>query len=106
MIKARAKRHKILVEKVTETQDAYGDIVETWSTYYGSYAEVQPLNGKEYFDSQSVQADVTIKFRIRYLQGIIPKMRVSYNSRLFDIESVIDVDERHKETILMCKESV
>jgi len=106
MIKARSKRHKILIEKVTETRDSIGGVIETWSTYSALYAEVQPLNGREYFDSKAIQADTTIRFRIRYLQGIIPKMRINYNSRLFDIESVIDVDERRKEMVLMCKESV
>ena len=65
-MRGRHLRHKILIEQVTETRDGFGDIVETWSTYATRRAEVEPLNGREYFNSQSLQADVTIRFRIRY----------------------------------------
>lgn len=105
-MRARSLRRKILIEHVTETRDAIGGVIETWSTFAVRHASVEPLNGREYFDSRATQADVTIRFRIRYLEGTVPKMRVNYNSRLFDIESVIDTSERHKEMLLMCKESV
>ena len=42
---------------------------------------------------------------IRYLSGIVPKMRVKYGSRIFDILSVINVSERNRELQLMCRES-
>ena len=105
-MRARHLRHKILIEQVTETRDGFGDIVQTWTTYSTRRAEVEPLNGREYFDSKSVQADVTIRFRIRYLKDITPKMRINYDSRYFDIQSIINVKERKRELVLMCKESV
>lgn len=105
-MRARALRNKILIEQVTETRDEIGGVIETWSTFATRQAEVEPLNGREYFDSRATQADITIRFRIRYLNGLVPKMRVNYDSRYFDIESVINVKEQSKEMVLMCKESV
>ena len=43
---------------------------------------------------------------MRYLSGIVPKMRVKVGSRIFDILSIINVDERNRELQLMCRESV
>ena len=80
-------------------------MLETWSTYATVQASIEPISGREYFAAQSTQADVTHRIRIRYLSGIVPKMRVSYNSRIFDILSVINVGERNRELQLMCRES-
>ena len=43
---------------------------------------------------------------IRYLSGIVPKMRVKFGSRIFDILSVINVKESNRELQLMCRESI
>ena len=99
-------RRRITIERVTETQDTDGAVLETWSTYATVQASIEPISGREYFAAQSTQADVTHRIGIRYLSGIVPKMRVNYNSRIFDILSVINVDERSRELQLMCRESI
>ena len=60
----------------------------------------------EYFAAQSTQADVTHRIVLRFLSVIIPKMRVKFGSRVFDILSIINVNERNRELQLMCRESV
>ena len=98
-------RHRIAIERVTETRDTDGSVIETWSTYATVQASIDPISGREYFAAQSVQTDVTHRIVIRYLSGIVPKMRVKYGSRIFDILSVINVSERNGELQLMCRES-
>ncbi|WP_235634794.1 phage head closure protein [Bacillus mycoides] len=44
------------------------------------------------------------EFFIRFRRGIDSKMRVLYEGRLFEIKAVVDVDEQHKETCLVCEE--
>jgi len=98
-------RHRITIEQVSETQDPDGSVIESWSTYATVQASIEPISGREYVAAQSTQADVTHRIRIRYLSGIVPKMRVSYNSRIFDILSVINLGERNRELQLICRES-
>jgi SPP1 family predicted phage head-tail adaptor len=98
-------RHRIAIERVTETQDIDGSAIETWSTHATVQASIEPISGREYFSAQSTQADVTHCIGIRYLSGIVPKMRVKFASRIFDILSVINVDERNRELQLMYRES-
>ena len=78
-------RHRIAIERFTETRDTDGSVIETWSTYATVQSSIEPISGREYFAAQSVQADITRRITIRYLSGVIPKMRVKFGSRIFDI---------------------
>jgi SPP1 family predicted phage head-tail adaptor len=99
-------RHRITIEQVAEAQNPDGSILETWSTYANAQASIDPVSGREYFAAQTTQADVTHRISLRYLAGITPKMRVKYGSRIFDILSVININERNRELQLMCRESI
>jgi len=70
------------------------------------HASIEPISGREYFSAQTTQADVTHRINLRYVAGVKPKMRVKYGSRIFDILSVSNVDERNRELQLMCRESI
>lgn len=99
-------RHRIAIEQVVETQDSDGSVIEAWSSYAAVQASIEPISGREYFAAQSTQADVTHRIRLRYFPGVTPKMRVNYNSRIFDILSVININEHNRELQLMCRESI
>lgn len=101
-------RHYITIQKKqdTPTRDDYGAEVDSWSTFEQVWANIAPISGREYFDSQRVNSNVSHKFIIRYLSGVVPTMRVSFDSRTFNIESVLNRDERGREMELMCVEVV
>lgn len=99
-------RHEITIQAVTTTQDGYGGQTESWSTFATVRASVEPLQGREYFAAQQVQAEVTTRFRIRYLSGVTPKMRVLYDGRTFNVASVINPNERSHELHIMAVEAV
>ena len=42
------------------------------------------------------------RFTIRYIAGIKGNMRILYNQEAYDIESIINVDERNKELEILC----
>lgn len=99
-------RNKITIEETTETQDSIGEPVDSWDTFARPWAEIEPRGGREYFDAQTVNAKIDLIFKIRYQSGIIPKMRISWNSRVFNILSVINVREMNKDILLACEEIV
>lgn len=99
-------RHEITIQALTSMQDSYGGQTESWSTFATVRASVEPLQGREYFASQQVQAEVTTRFRIRYLSGVTPKMRVLYDGRTFNVASVINPNERNHELHIMAYEVV
>ena len=98
--------HHIIIEQVAETQDTDGSVMETWSNYASAQGSIEPVSGREYFDAQTTQADVTHRIYLRYIAGVIPKMRVKYGARIFDILSVINTRERNVELQLMCRENI
>lgn len=97
-------RHRITIQQSTETKDQYKRPTTGWSDYATVWAAVEPLRGREFLLAQNTNIELTVRVRIRYLHGVTPGMRVLYGGRIFDIQSVIDVEERHREMHLMCTE--
>lgn len=101
-------RHSITVEQAVETRDGTGDPVKAWSTYCIRRASVEPLNGREFFAAKQMQAKATVRIRVHYdaeTALITPKMRVSWDSKVFDIVSPpINPGRANKELLLMCEQ--
>lgn len=103
-MRAGALRHKITIQETTESRDSVGSVINTWSTFLTARAELNPRIGKEYFDSDRLNADNTVLFRIRYRTGIGTKQRISWDSRIFNITSLINLRERNKEILILATE--
>lgn len=95
MVEAGKLRHKIDIQKFTTTKDSYGEDIKTWASYHKCYASVNPLRGKEYFDTQQIVPEVDNKITIRYKSGIAPTMRIVWGTRTYEIRSVTNPDERN-----------
>ena len=99
-------RHKVVIQQNTPTRDSYGAEVDNWIDYATVWASIEPARGREFWESQQVNAEITGKITIRYLAGITPKMRVKHGDRIFHIISVINTEERNRELQLMVKEKI
>jgi SPP1 family predicted phage head-tail adaptor len=105
-VRAGQLRHRVTIQEPDPTQDEYGEAVPTWSDMATVWAAVEPLQGREFLEAQRVGAEVTTRIRIRYRDGIVAEMRVSWGDHTYDIEAVIHVEERQREIHLMCREVV
>jgi SPP1 family predicted phage head-tail adaptor len=101
-------RQRIRIEKKHEpvAQGSFGEQSPAWDLVAEVWASPEAMRGQEYLESRRLQADVDWRIRIRYREGITPAMRVVYGEKVFNIISVIDVKERHREMQLMCKELI
>lgn len=108
MIKAGKYNKVISIQKRDYDKERnstpYGNSIPIWKNVTTVRASVEPLQGREYFSGPFQMGENIIRVRIRYLEGITNKMRIKYGKRLFDIYSVIDSMESHRELQLMCKE--
>lgn len=98
---------RIIVEQATETPDGVNDPVRTWSTYATRWASVEPLNGREFFAAKQEQSEITTRIRMRYdtiTRAITAKMRIVYENRIFEIDTILSPAEDREELILMCTE--
>lgn len=104
-INVGAMRHVVNIQRATVTQDDYGGQISTWATTISPWVEIKPLMGRELTIGRQVSANVSHAVITRYLSDITPKDRVNFNGRLFDINAVMNIDERNIKTVLLCTEA-
>ncbi len=80
--------------------------VKKFYTLATVWASVDPLRGTELARELQPQNVVYHDIRIRYRDGIRPRMRVLTGTRTLNIESVYDVESRHKELQILATEVV
>lgn len=94
------RRHRVVFQRATVTQDAYGEPDKTWTTLCTSWGLVQPMKGKEMFSANQIQSDVDHRIVTRYrseLSSLGPGDRATWSGRTFDIRSVIWRDHQMSE---------
>jgi SPP1 family predicted phage head-tail adaptor len=99
-------RHKIYIEKKVVLRNEYGEEVVTYETFIEAYASIEPLSGREYFLAQQTQASVDFKITTRYREGIGPDFRIKWGERIFNIQSVLNVEEMNRQLIIYAKEQL
>ena len=105
-MRAGRLRHRVTIQDYTESQNTFGEVTKNWTDYATVWAAVEPVKGREFWESQQINAEITTKVTLRYLAGVKPKMRILHDTRIFEIDSVINVDERNRELQLLVKEMV
>jgi SPP1 family predicted phage head-tail adaptor len=99
-------RHWVTIRTYTKSRDSYGAEIETWADFATTWASVEPLIGREYMAAKQVSAEVSHKIRMRYIAGLLPTMKIAWGAREFEIVSIINVQERNNEIVIMATEDV
>ena len=68
------------------------------------WASVSPVKGREFWQAEQMQSNVTARIEFDYFPGVTRSMRVYYGTHIFKIIAVIDVNEMHRTLQLMCEE--
>jgi SPP1 family predicted phage head-tail adaptor len=98
-------RHRIELQKPKNTADNMGGFTVTWGTMTTIYAAVWPVSAKELIQAKENKMTITHRIRIRYRDDIKSSWRIKFGVRYFDIESIINPDERNRTLELLCKET-
>ena len=97
-------RHKLELHSASSAQNAFGESIETWSSYDTVWGQISPMQGEELFHAQQINAAVTHKILIRYNSNVTVEHRVVFDSRTFEINSVLDPEEQNEMLLLHCTE--
>lgn len=92
-------RHRLTIESPTETRDALGQAVASWTTFAQVWGDFMPLSGRERFLSQQTHAEVTARAVIRYLAGLTEKMRIVFDGDAWEILHIKD-DRRSRQLVI------
>lgn len=111
-MKAGRLRHWVVLETKTKTRNTLGEETVAWTTNIGTWADVKPLRGSNYFASMQLQSAITHSVTMRYQTlanstEIRPGYtRVKLGDRPLAIQSVINPEERNIYLELMCIEDL
>ncbi len=102
-------RHLMTLEQpiAGDASEASGEVLSTWTKLASMWCSLVPLSGKELFAAQQVRAQTTHLVRTRHRNDltITTAMRLTYRSRIFAIESAVNVGEMNNETLMQVVES-
>lgn len=95
-----------MVQKpVPGSADALNETSFTWTDELKLWAGILPQSSQEFYRAQQVNAEVTHLVSTRYHSVLdATKRLVLEGSRVLDIVSVVNVDERGHEMLLTCVE--
>ena len=100
--------NKIIIQKIqTETVNAVNELEPVYDDWLTLWANVQPLQGKEYIEAKKLYPETYYKIDIRYSEtnkGIDTTNRVLFKGKVLNIESVLNIDEANKAIQLRCYE--
>lgn len=102
--------HPVVIEQLVETLQDDGDTIRSWDEVTppdGVYASIKPLLGREYFAADQMKSQVTHRINMWAFPGLTPSQhRIVFGERIFEIVSVVDVQEQGRTMQIMCKEAV
>jgi len=96
--------HNVRIEQASRVKNTLGEDIDAWLLFALVWANVESLSGREIFQAQQVKSLVTHRVRMRFLPGVKSEMRIRWDKRVFEIESVINSAERNRELELLCVE--
>jgi SPP1 family predicted phage head-tail adaptor len=106
MVRAGDMRFQVSLERRSSTQDVAGEPVDSWVVFATRRCAIERFTGREVWTSEERHARTPTVFRLRYLEGVEPDMRLMFGTRSFNILSVVDVGELHEQLIITAEEEL
>lgn len=95
-------RHRLRFQTSSQVRDAHGGYALSWADSFTSWGAIEPLNGREYLEAQSINESISYRFRIRWRSGVDSDMRIiDTDGLIYRIESVIHDKHARRELIIM-----
>lgn len=105
-MRAGRLRRLMTLQTSTKAVAVGGKRTITWSDVAELWIGIKPLSGNELQSARATDAKVTHELTARYRSGVRPEHRLKFGQRIFNIKSVLDVDERNRTMKLICAEDL
>ena len=105
-MRGRSRQYVAIEEQSGTDINGFGEPVENWTTFANAWVYVSTMSGREFIQAKEIHAELSHILTTRYIDGVHPKMRVSYNGRTLDILAAFDADETRRELKIYCREQV
>jgi SPP1 family predicted phage head-tail adaptor len=94
------------LQAYTTASDGMGGSFATWGKVADVYCDIMPLSGRELLEFGAVTANVSHRIIMRYRANLTPDNRLVWDSRYFNIKSVLNLDEESKIIEMLAVEEV
>lgn len=103
------------IQQPSVTYNSYNEPIETWKDVAGltglfasiiTSGSIELTKSRELYSAQKLYSEVTVVFKLRYIDGITNLMRIKYNDRFFNIISVNNVNQNDEFLLIYGKEVV
>ena len=105
-MRAGKLKHRIEVQAPTNSRADDGGTATSWATEATRWGSIDAISGREFFEAAQTQSRVTHRIRMRFYDGLTSDYRLVWDGRAFEIDSVVDVGGRGRETVIMAIETV
>lgn len=99
-------RQRLYVQQENAVADTGGGTVMGWTTINTVWASVEPVNGSEPVKAEKLSGTITHRIHMRYDGTITTAMRFLLGSRVFNIRSIKNINERNRVLEIMAEEGV
>jgi SPP1 family predicted phage head-tail adaptor len=99
-------RFRVVIEQRSTKQDASGEPLLEWDLFASRRAAKVSTTGSEQFAAQQQFGRVPTVFALRYLDGVLPSMRLREGGKVYEIISVVDPDGRKTDLTITTLERV
>lgn len=96
-------RERVTVQQASESRNALGETVLSWSTYAERWASVEGVSAREALTLGQNEITITHKVQMRYLDGLTQRMRLQWRGRTLEIVSLLEHENRSRHE-LICQE--
>lgn len=115
----RGRNHVAVIQYQPTQQNDFDATGGEWVEFAECFGDLRPLRGRELFEAQQVQSQVSHLFETEFVPGVTSSMRVRVakvdlvnvdepeddaNFRFFEIATVINVNEANRSLELQCIE--
>lgn len=97
-------RHRVVIQEETPTADTGGGYANAWATVATMWCNVEPASGREVFQAQQLQKNVSHRITTRYRTDISTANRLLWGSRTFNVRAVLTTAERNRYTLVLAEE--
>lgn len=105
MINAGKMRQIVRLEQRSTTPDAAGEPLLEWTLFAQRRASIERTPGGETFSAAQRQGRVPTTFKLRYLPGVLPAMRLICDAKVYNILSAA-ADDKNSELVITAEELV
>jgi len=106
VISSSRLRHLVSIRNNTPTVTGQGERVDVWTEAVKRYAEIVPLEGRDFYAAQQVNSEISTRITLRWENiDLTSKSRIVYGAQVYEIVAPpINTNMEYRELVLMCKE--